>query len=66
MVNIDISDVTDLNTKIWHCCEQTANNWIFYKHNYNVVETYNVVNHLFDNKKKCIDAAKYLLKNDTL
>jgi len=62
MVNVDISDVTDLNTKIWHCCEQTANNWIFFKEKYNVVETFNVVNHLFDNKKKCITDSSYLLK----
>jgi hypothetical protein len=62
MVSVDISDVTDLNTKIWHCCEQTANNWIFYKYNYNIIQTYNVVTHYYDNKKKCIDEAKYLLK----
>lgn len=64
MVSVDISNVTDLNTKIWHCCEQTANNWIFYKKKYNIVETYNIVNHHFDNKIKCIEDAKYLLKND--
>lgn len=64
MVNVDISNVTDLDTKIWHCCEQTANNWIFFKHGYNVVETHNVLTHYFDNKKACIEHAKYLLKND--
>ena len=62
MVSVDISDVTDVDSKIWHCCEQTANNWIFMKYNYNIVETYPFVSHYFDNKKKCIELAKYLLK----
>jgi len=63
MVSIDISDVCDIpNTKIWHCCEQTANNWIFYTHKYNVVQTHNIVTHHFDNKHNCILGAKYLLK----
>jgi len=64
MINVDISDVTDVDSKIYHCCEQTANNWVFHKHNYNVIETYNYVDHLFDNKGECIIRAKYLLKND--
>lgn len=63
MVNVDISDVTDVNSKIYHCCEQTANNWIFHKNRYDVFETYNYVDHLFDNKGECINRAKYLLKN---
>ena len=62
MISVDISDVTDVNAKIWHCCEQTANNWIFYKYNYKVVETHTIVTHHFDNKHKCIEEAKYLLK----
>lgn len=62
MVNIDISDVTDVNSKIWHCCEQTANNWIFFKHNYKVVQTYKYVTHHYDNKQICIENAKYLIK----
>lgn len=62
MVEVDISNVTDLDTKIWHCCEQTANNWIFYKYGYNVIETHNIVTHYFDNKKACITQAEYLLK----
>jgi len=63
MVSVDISDVCDIpNTKIWHCCEQTANNWIFYVHGYNVVQTCNVVRHYYDNKMKCISGAKFLLK----
>jgi len=62
MVNVDISSVTDLDTNIWHCCEQTANNWIFYKYGYKVRELKNIVHHYFDNKKLCIEQAKYLLK----
>lgn len=62
MVDVDITDVSDLNVKSWHCAEQTAKNWLFHKHNYNVKETYNVVDHNFSVKKKCIDDAKYLLK----
>jgi len=62
MVNVDISSVSDLGVKIWHCCEQTANNWIFKTNGYNIIETYNVVDHLYDNKKTCIERAKYLLK----
>jgi len=53
---------TNVNSKIWHCCEQTANNWIFHKYKYNIIETYNIVDHLFDRKQKCIEDAKYLLK----
>ena len=66
MVNVDISDVSDLGAKIWHCCEQTANNWIFQTKGYNIVETFNIVKHLYDNKKACIEQAKYLLKYGNL
>ena len=62
MISVDISDVTDTDSKIYHCCEQTANNWIFHKENYNVIETYNYVDHLFDRKGDCIELSKYLLK----
>lgn len=62
MVSVDISDVTDVNAKIWHCSEQTANNWIFMKHKYNIVETHPFVTHFYDNKQKCISEAEYLLK----
>lgn len=62
MISIDISDVTDVDSKIYHCCEQTANNWIFKKYNYNIIEAYQYVDHLFDRKGECIERAKYLLK----
>jgi hypothetical protein len=62
MVSVDITDVSDLGVKIWHCAEQTANNWIFYTNKYNVVQTYNIATHYFDNKYNCILGAKYLLK----
>jgi len=62
MISVDISDVTDVGSKIYHCCEQTANNWIFNKYNYNIIESHTQVDHLFDNKGMCIERAKYLLK----
>jgi hypothetical protein len=62
MVNVDISDVSDLGAKIWHCCEQTANNWVFKNNGYNIIQTHNIVDHLYDNKKACIEKAKHLLK----
>jgi hypothetical protein len=61
MVKVDISDVTDLDTKIWHCCEQTANNWIFHINNYKVKEMSPYVTHHFENKGNCIEFAKYLI-----
>lgn len=61
LISIDISDVTDVHSKIYHCCEQTANNWIFHTKKYNVIETYKYVDHFFDNKSKCIELAKYLI-----
>jgi len=60
LTSVDISDVTDVNSKIYHCCEQTANNWVFHKKNYNIIETFDIVDHLFDNKGECINRAKYL------
>jgi len=62
MILVDISDVTDVDSKIYHCCEQTANNWVFNKYNYNIIETYQYLDHLFDNKGDCINRAKYLIK----
>jgi hypothetical protein len=62
MVSVDIIDVSDLNVHTWHCAEQTANNWIFYKQNYNVIQTSGIVKHHYSNKQQCINDAKYLLK----
>ena len=62
MISVDISDVTDVDSNIYHCCEQTAHNWIFHAEKYNVVEMYNYVDHLFDRKGDCIELSKYLLK----
>lgn len=64
MADVDISDVSDLNVKSWHCAEQTSKNWIFDKYNYNTIETFTQVNHHFSKKSDCINEAKYLLKND--
>jgi len=62
LINVDISDVTDVGSKIYHCCEQTAWNYIFYKYGYKIIETYPIVKHHFDVKARCIEDAKYLLK----
>lgn len=62
MISVDISDVTDVGSRIYHCCEQTANNYIFHKYGYNIVETYQYVEHNFENKGKCITDAQYLKK----
>lgn len=62
LVGVDISDVTDVGSKIYHCCEQTAWNWIFHKYNYEIIETYPYVQHHFVDKINCISGAKYLLK----
>ena len=62
LVAVDISDVTDLDTKTWHVCDQTAWSWIFHKYKYNVIEMYPFVKHHFVDKSMCIEDAKYLLK----
>jgi hypothetical protein len=62
MINVDISDVSDLGATIWHCAEQTANNWIFQKYAFKVVEMHPYVTHHYDNKQLCIKHAEYLLK----
>lgn len=64
MIDVDISQVTDVNSKIYHCCEQTAYNWIFYNHELKVIQTHDIFEHHFDNKNKCIYEAQYLLKKD--
>lgn len=62
LINVDISDVTDVGSKIYHVCDQTAWNWIFYKYKYNIIQTYNIVKHHFDIKGNCIADAEYLIK----
>jgi hypothetical protein len=62
MISVDISGVTDVGAKIYHCCEQTANNYVFHKYGYNVIQAYDYVDHNFDNKEKCINDAEYLRK----
>ena len=66
MVNVDIKSVSDLDVNIYHCCEQTAQSWIFHKYNYNVIETDNFIEHWCENKSMCIEKAKYLLKYGNL
>lgn len=62
MIKVDISKITDVDSKIYHCCEQTAYNWIFHKYNYTILEKNNIFDHHFEKKIKCIDDAKWLLK----
>ena len=62
MTRVDIKPVSDLGVNIWHVCDQTAHNWVFHKHNYNILEMYPYVDHYFDNKLMCIERAKYLIK----
>lgn len=62
LVGVDISGVTDVGSRIYHCCEQTAWNWIFHKYKYDVVEAHPYVRHHFADKKRCIVEARYLLK----
>lgn len=64
MIDVDISQVTDVNSKIYHCCEQTSYNWMFYKYGYKVLETYDFFEHHFDQKTKCIEQARFLLKKE--
>ena len=61
MTLVDITPVSDLGVNIWHCCEQTAQSWIFHTHSYNVIELYPIVDHYYDNKLMCIEKANYLL-----
>jgi hypothetical protein len=62
MSEVDILPVSDLGTSVWHVCEQTAESWIFHKYGYNIIETFNFVDHHTDNKLKCLEDAKFLLK----
>lgn len=61
LVSIDIRDITDVDSSIWHCCDQTAYNWLFYKNNFKIIETDQWFNHHFAIKQNCIiEAQKYL------
>lgn len=62
MTLVDITPVSDLGVRIWHCCEQTAQSWIFHKHNYNIIELYPIVEHFYENKLECIEKAKHLIR----
>ena len=66
MINVDIFPVSDLGVHVWHVCEQTAHSWMIHKYNYNIIETYPIVEHWYEDKLMCIQRAKYLLKNFTL
>ena len=63
MIGVDIFPVSDLGVHVWHVCEQTAHSWMIHKYNYNIIETFSYVEHWYDNKLKCIERAKHLLKH---
>lgn len=54
LTSVDISQITDVDSSIYHCCEQTAYNWVFYKRNFSVMETYDIFDHHFQNKTDCM------------
>jgi hypothetical protein len=56
LVNVDISKITDVDSSIYHCCEQTAYNWIFHKKNFSVIQSYDVFDHYFADKSNCMMA----------
>lgn len=62
LVDVNILPVTDVEAPIYHCAEQTAQNWNFYKHGLNVIQSYPYFDHHFDSKIKCINGATHLLK----
>lgn len=62
LTEVNILPVTDVNSPIYHVCDQTAYNWNFYKNNLIVRETWEYFDHYFDNKSKCLESTKNLLK----
>ena len=62
MINIDISNITDVNSKIYHCCEQTAYNWVWHKYNYKINQAQDYFDHYFETKIECVKDAQYLLR----
>jgi len=65
LVNVDITSVSDLGVKMYHCCDQTSYNWLMHKYGFKVNEMYGLFDHHFDDKNRCISAARGLLKNVT-
>lgn len=62
LTEVNILEVTDVNSPIYHVCDQTAYNWNFFKNKLKVVETYQYFNHHFDNKWQCVIDSNHLLK----
>lgn len=60
LIDIDISRITDVDSSIWHCCEQTAYNWIFHRDNFSVIPSFNIFDHHFSEKTNCISAMSYM------
>lgn len=62
LIDIDISEITDVNSRIYHCCEQVAYNWIWHKYSFPIKESLEYIDHHFYLKENCISDAQYLLR----
>jgi hypothetical protein len=62
LTNVNILPVTDVGSPIYHCCEQVAYNWIFHDKKIKVIQAYPWFDHHFDNKIKCLETMRGLLK----
>lgn len=62
MVAVDISNITDVNSKIYHCCEQVAYNWVWQKYSFPIKESAEYFDHHYYLKENCILDAKYILR----
>jgi hypothetical protein len=60
LVNVDISKITDVDSSIWHCCEQTAYNWVFHRDKFSIVQSYDCFDHHFTDKIHCISAMSHI------
>jgi len=60
LVNVDISKVTDIDTSVWHCCEQTAYNWVFHRDEFSIVQAHDCFDHHFTDKQNCVSAMSYI------
>ena len=47
MIEVDISKITDVNSKIYHCCEQVAYNWVWQKYSFPITESVGYFDHHF-------------------
>ncbi len=62
MIDVDISPITDVRSKIYHCCEQVAYNWIWHKYGFPIREAVDCFDHHYYLKENCLSDAKFLLR----